>query len=62
MSMKCSRFTWARTIVLLNLSVDFKDELDAGDIEKTIEKLTRDIRLAHPDIKRVFVEAEDSSQ
>ena len=48
--------------VLLNLSVDFKDELDAGDIEKTIEKLTRDIRLAHPDIKRVFVEAEDSSQ
>jgi cation diffusion facilitator family transporter len=48
--------------VLLNLSVDFKDELDAGDIEQTIEKLTRDIRLAHPDIKRVFVEAEDSSQ
>jgi cation diffusion facilitator family transporter len=44
--------------VLLNLSVDFKDDLDAGAIEQTIETLTRDIRLAHADIKRVFVEAE----
>ena len=44
--------------VLLNLSVDFRNDLDAGEIERTIELLTRDIRNAHPDIKRVFVEAE----
>ena len=44
--------------VLLNLSVDFRNDLDAGDIERTIETLTREIRQAHPDIKRVFVEAE----
>ena len=44
--------------VLLNLSVDFRDDLEAGDMERTIEILTRDIRKAHPDIKRVFVEAE----
>jgi cation diffusion facilitator family transporter len=44
--------------VLLNISVDFKDSLDAGAIEQSIDRLTRDIRAAHPDIKRVFIEAE----
>ncbi|MDP6986928.1 MAG: cation diffusion facilitator family transporter, partial [Phycisphaerales bacterium] len=44
--------------VLLNISVDFADDLPAGDIEMAIEALTRDIRTAHPRIQRVFVEAE----
>ena len=44
--------------VLLNISVDFKDSLDAGAIEQSIDRLTKDIRAAHPDIKRVFIEAE----
>lgn len=44
--------------VLLNLSVDFRNDLDAGEIEQTIDRLTKEIRLAHPDIQRVFVEAE----
>ena len=48
-------------VVLLTLSVDFKNELSAGDVETTIEQLTREIREAHPDIKRVFVEAESKS-
>lgn len=48
--------------VLLNLSVDFKDDLDAGAVEQTIEALTRDIRLQHADIKRVFIEAESKSK
>ncbi len=47
--------------VLLTLSVDFKNELSAGDVETTIDQLTREIREAHPDIKRVFVEAEAKS-
>ena len=47
--------------VLLTLSVDFKNELSAGEVETTIEQLTREIREAHPDIKRVFVEAEAHS-
>ena len=47
--------------VLLTLSVDFKNELSAGEVETTIEHLTREIREAHPDIKRVFVEAEARS-
>ena len=44
--------------ILLNLSVDFDDSVPAGDVESTIEKLTHDILAAHPDIKRVFIEAE----
>ena len=44
--------------VLLNISVDFKDSLDAGAMEQSIDRLTKDIRAAHPDIKRVFIEAE----
>jgi divalent metal cation (Fe/Co/Zn/Cd) transporter len=44
--------------VLLNISVDMKNALPAGDIEQTIEQLTRELREAHPDITRVFIEAE----
>ena len=44
--------------VLLTISLDFHDDLTAGDMERAIEQLTRDIRSAHDDIKRVFVEAE----
>ena len=44
--------------VLLTISLDFRDDLTAGDMERAIEQLTRDIRSAHDDIKRVFVEAE----
>ena len=44
--------------VLLTISLDFRDELPAGDVEKAIDRLTRDIRAAHEDIKRVFIEAE----
>jgi divalent metal cation (Fe/Co/Zn/Cd) transporter len=46
--------------VLLNVSVDFKNSLPAGEIEQAIDRFTREIREAHPDIKRVFVEAEAS--
>lgn len=45
--------------VLLNLSLDFQDNLHAGDIEVAIEQLTHQVLAAHPDIKRVFIEAED---
>ena len=44
--------------ILLNLSVDFADNLSAGDIEETISRLDRHIKQTYPKIKRVFVEAE----
>ncbi len=47
--------------ILLNLSVDFEDSISAGDVEAAIEELTHRILSAHPDVKRVFIEAEDSN-
>ena len=46
--------------ILVNVSVDFKDDVPAGEIEQSIENLTREIRDAHDDVKRVFIEAERS--
>ena len=46
--------------ILVNVSVDFRDDAQAGDMEQAIEKLTREIRDAHDDVKRVFIEAERS--
>ena len=48
--------------ILVNVSVDFRDDVPAGEVETAIEKLTREIRDAHVDVKRVFIEAERSSK
>ncbi len=44
--------------ILFNLSVDFKDELDATAIEQAVVFIDRQIKKKHPLIKRVFIEAE----
>ncbi len=44
--------------ILVNLSVDFKDELDATAIEQAVVFIDRQIKKKHPLIKRVFIEAE----
>lgn len=44
--------------ILVNLSVEFKDEIKTGDIERTIAKLDNDIKRRFPEVQRVFVEAE----
>ncbi len=46
--------------ILLNISVDFKDDVPAGEVEAAVERLTREIRETHLDVKRVFIEAERS--
>lgn len=46
--------------VLLNLSVDFINSLNAENIEQTTAELTRQIKDRYPGIKRVFIEAEKS--
>lgn len=46
--------------VLLNLSVDFQNSLDAEHIENAISNLTKMIKEKYPSIKRVFIEAEKS--
>ena len=44
--------------ILLNLSVDFADNLAAGDIETIVAEMDSKIKQSDPRIKRVFVEAE----
>jgi len=44
--------------ILVNLSIDFQDELTAPDLEKAIARLDHKIKQAFPNVKRIFVEAE----
>jgi cation diffusion facilitator family transporter len=44
--------------VLVNLSLDFKDNLNTGDLETTITRIDKAIKAAYPRVKRVFIEAE----
>jgi cation diffusion facilitator family transporter len=44
--------------ILANLSVDFKDDLTAVEIEAAISSMDAQIKKACPDVQRVFIEAE----
>ena len=44
--------------ILLNLSVDFADNVTTGDMETIIAELDKKIKETYPRIKRIFVEAE----
>ena len=44
--------------VLLNLSVDFTDDLTSDEVEVIISKLERQIKERFPEVKRVFIEAQ----
>ena len=45
--------------ILLNLSLDFKDSLSSSNVETTITKLEVGIKEKFPEIKRVFIEAQN---
>jgi cation diffusion facilitator family transporter len=44
--------------ILVNISIDFQDDIPAGDLEVMIGRLDQHIKHAFPHVKRVFVEAE----
>jgi cation diffusion facilitator family transporter len=44
--------------ILVNISVDFKDEISADTVEKIVQKLDTEIKKAHPQVKRIFIEGE----
>lgn len=44
--------------VLLNLSLDFKNSISAGEVETIISMFEQKIKKKHPEIKRVFIEAQ----
>lgn len=45
--------------VLVTISIGFHDDMKVGKLEVLIHKLTEEIREKYPDVKRVFIEAED---
>lgn len=44
--------------VLVTLSVEFGDNLSATAVENTVSTIERQIRVSHPEVSRVFVEAQ----
>jgi len=44
--------------ILVNLSIDFNDDIKAGKVEKIISQLENQIKQRWPVVKRIFVEAE----
>ena len=48
--------------LLVTMSIDFKDKLPIGTIEKTISSITKDVKSKHPYVKKLFIEAEDSKE
>jgi len=44
--------------VLVNVSIDFRDDIHAGDLENMIARMDTQIKQSFPSVKRVFVEAE----
>lgn len=44
--------------VLLNLSVKFRDQATAPKIEAAVRRMEVAIKCAHPDVQRIFIEAE----
>jgi len=44
--------------ILVNISVDFSDDIRAGEIEETVARMDHEIKTDFPNVKRVFVEAE----
>jgi divalent metal cation (Fe/Co/Zn/Cd) transporter len=45
--------------VLVALSRDFVDSGTAAEVEKAVTRIERRIKAAHPEVKRVFIEAQD---
>ena len=44
--------------VLVNISIDFRDNIPAGVLEEMIARMDTQIKESFPSVKRVFVEAE----
>jgi cation diffusion facilitator family transporter len=44
--------------VLANISVDFRDTRQVGELENVIHHLSKEIKRQYPQIKRIFIEAE----
>lgn len=48
--------------VLVAVNVEFKPALTAEEIEQAVDRIEKNIRSAHPEVKRIFIEAESISK
>lgn len=46
--------------ILVNVSVDFADDIHTGQVEEAAAEMDREIKKKFPNVKRVFIEAEAS--
>ncbi len=44
--------------ILVALSLDFDDAMPAGEVERTVTRIEKAIKAAHPDVTRIFIEAQ----
>ena len=44
--------------VLVAISLDFADDLSAGDVEAAVTAIEQRMKAAHPEVKRIFIEAQ----
>ena len=44
--------------ILVNISLDFDDRLTSAEVEEVITSLERDIKEIHPEVRRIFIEAQ----
>ena len=44
--------------ILVALSLDFDDAMPAGEVERTVTRIETAIKTAHPDVTRIFIEAQ----
>ncbi len=44
--------------VLLNVSLDFKDQMSSAEVEEAVTHMESKIKTAFPEVKRVFIEAQ----
>ncbi len=47
--------------VLVTISADFRDDIPAGEVEQTIERIEQQVRTRYPEVKRIFIEAEPAA-
>ncbi len=47
--------------VLVNISVEYRDGLETGELERAIAELDRTVKAGYPAVKRVFIEAESAA-
>ncbi len=45
--------------ILLNISIDFHDNISAGEVERTITRLEMKIKDQYPEVARIFIEAQN---